>query len=602
MRIVLLWQQKHPRRSIPAPAEVGNRLLRQFGALFAPQPAVQHRTFGEARLAWLELPIAGFRAPFCEERDAAFALAVEYPLNVRRLLRARSALPADGKVLLALAQQLEQHRAAVLAELIPPGALIAGDDRGAVVHNDGLGQAQLFEYEDDDVYVLTNRVLALRALDVELRPSVDDWAVRMVAGWFPEQRSGFERVRYVQGGSRIELRAGKVARSAIDVVGQWVRPPAMSRDDAFELGRTGMLDMLADAIELWQKPSVGLSGGWDSRTVVSCLRELGADIDLRVRGTTTNVDVMIAAELARMAGLPIRIKESGGLPSDSAEGCRDSLRKSLLWQAGGFATLKHKNFLARAGKDTLDGGVVNVMGQHGGIGKADFARKIDAGRQDASRYEDLLLEVLMRDAPVYLRADRRENVREILRSACRAAERHQLRGRGPLHYFFLNEYTRRWGSATVNSQTGIVIAPFLCPDMIRACYALPEAELVQKPMHRYITQKHAPEWAAFPYEDQITEDDLRAGRVPALAPRQQQADDDRPEWQQQRRRHKFGYRAYWRTMAFPLIEEAFARGGFWTEVFDPTPTRAHWLDAKTGGDLVAILHVLPEVASAAIPS
>jgi hypothetical protein len=601
MRIVLLWQQKNLRRSIPAPAEVGNRLLRQFGELFAPQPSVHHRIFGQARLAWLELPVAGFRAPFAEERDAAFALAVEYPLNVRRVLRARSAMPADGKVLLALAQQLEQHRAAVLAELIPPGALIAGDDRGAVVHNDGLGQAQLFEYEDDDVFVLTNRVLALRALDVALRPSVDDWAVRMVAGWFPGQRSGFERVRHVQGGSRIELRAGKVARSIVDVVGQWVRPPAMDRDAAFELGRTGMLDMLADAIELWEKPSVGLSGGWDSRTVVSCLRVLGADVDLRVRGGPTNVDVMISAELARMAGLPIRIKEGGGLPSDTVAGCRDSLRKSLLWQSGGFATLKHKNFLARAGKDTLDGGVVNVMGQHGGIGKADYARKIDAGKHDASRYEDLLLDLLMKDAPVYLRADQRENVREILRRAYRAADRHQLRGRAPLHFFFLNEYTRRWGSATVNSQTGIVVAPFLCPDMIRACYALPEAELVQKPMHRYITHKHAPEWAAFPYEDQVTDADLAAGRVPALAPRERPAAADRPEWQHQRRRHKFGYRAYWRTMAYPLIEEAFARGGFWTEVFDPQLTKAHWLDAKTGGDLVAILHLVPDVAGAAIP-
>lgn len=597
MRIFLLWQAKGPRSSSP-PADVGARLLRQFHGLFATAPRLQARAFGTAGFACLDLPIAGFKAEFFETRGEQLAFAVEYPLNARRLLRRRDALPADGKVLLALHEQLERDRAAVLADLIPPAALVVGDGNGAVLHSDGLGQAQLYEYEDDSVYVLTNRPMALQALGIQLRPLVADWAVRMVAGWFPQQRAGFEGVRYLAGGTRVALAGGRVERSTVDVVHGWVNPPAMSRADAFECGRHAMLDMLTDAIELWQKPSVGLSGGWDSRTVVSCLRVLGADFDLRVRGSTTNVDVMIAAELARMAGLSIRIKEGGGLPPDTVEGLRNSLHKSLLWQAGNFATLKHKNFLAREGKDALDGGVVNVMGQHGGIGKADFARKIDAGQHPPERYEELLLEVLMKDAPVYLRKDQRQQVRDILRDAYRAAGKHGLTSRGPLHYLFLNEYTRRWGSATVNSQTGIVIAPFLSPDMIRACYALPEAELVTKPMHRYITQKHAPEWAAFPFEDQVTEDDIRSGKVPPVASTTpKKVDENLPEWRQERRRHKFGYRSYWRTMAFPLVEEAFAQGGLWTEIFDPDLARQHWLEAKTGGDLIALLHVLPGVVA-----
>jgi len=34
------------------------------------------------------------------------------------------------------------------------------------VQNDGLSQAPLFEYEDERVYALTNRLCALRALGV----------------------------------------------------------------------------------------------------------------------------------------------------------------------------------------------------------------------------------------------------------------------------------------------------------------------------------------------------------------------------------------------------------------------------------------------------
>ncbi len=598
MRIVLLWQPKDPRSTAQPVERVAVQLARQFAGLFAPPARLHQRTFGAARLTWLELPVEGFRPPWWEEAGAEFVLASEYPLNARRLVGAATDPGSDG-VLLALARRLEQYRRSTLATMIPPGALFVGRPDGVVVHNDGLGQAQLFEYEDDAIYAVTNRVMALPALGIRLRPSTEDWAVRMVAGWFPQDRSGFAGVRYVPGGSRIELRAGLVVRDVVDVVGDWIRPPAMARADALELGRTAMLDMLRDAIGVWTRPSVGLSGGWDSRTVVSCLRVLGAEFDLRVRGNANNVDVMIAAELARMAGLPIRIKAGGGLPADTVEGCRASLQKALLWQGGNFATLKHKNFLARAGKDTLDGGVVNVMGQHGGIGKADFARKIDAGSVPPAQYEERVLDVLMREAPSYLRAEQRRATRAILRQAYRAADRHGLRGRGPLHYLFLNEYTRRWGAATVNSQAGVVVAPFLSPDMIRACYALPEAELVQKPMHRYITQRNAPDWAAFPYEDQVTEDDVRGGRVPPVPasalPPAPPAAPELPEWRAQRRRHKFGYRSYWRLMAFPLIEAAFAAGGFWTEIFDPDLARAHWLDTKSGGDPIALLHLLPAV-------
>lgn len=118
MRIALLWQPKDPRRSAAGAAEISAALLRQFGGLFDPQPVVHHRTFGTARLAWLELPISGFRARLWEERGDEFALAVEYPLNARRLVRDHGGLPADGNVLLALARALERDRKGVLAEMI----------------------------------------------------------------------------------------------------------------------------------------------------------------------------------------------------------------------------------------------------------------------------------------------------------------------------------------------------------------------------------------------------------------------------------------------------------------------------------------------------
>jgi hypothetical protein len=605
MKIFLLWLPKSGSDRPNGPAAVAARLEGLFADLFQGPLQVRHRRQGGCELLWMELPVAGFSAPFWEDRGADFAAACEYPWNVRRVLRDRNAMPAAGEpVLVELADQLRQHPTSVLTELIPPFGLVTGCGDEVRVHNDGLGMAQLYEAEDDQGYYVTNRVMALAAAGFDLRPDARQWATRFVTGWFLGTSTGYDGVRYLAPGTELVLSAGGVQRRTHNVLQDWVQPGQMSVDESLELGRASMLSMLEDAVELAHRPSVGLSGGWDSRAVVASLRHLQADFELRVRGSETNFDVMISCELARIARLPLRVKVGGGIPQDSLEGCRSSIGKALRWQAGSYVTLKHKNFLAKAGKDRLDGGVVNVMGQHGGVGKADFAVKIRAHDRRPEQYEGKLLDKLLRDAPVYLRPELHESVREDVRAAYRVAGDFGLEGLGPLHFFFLHEYTRRWGSATVNGQTGIVVAPFLNPGMIRACYAYPAPLLPQKPMHRFITETLAPDWRDVPYEDQVTEEDITSGRVPPvpakMLPRRKESADDLPDWRRvKRRHHKFGYRYYWKAVGRPLVEEALAAGGFWTEIFDPELAGEHWLDAKTGGDLISIAHLLPKVVAAA---
>jgi hypothetical protein len=606
MKTFLLWRAKSPATPGTDPARVGTALARHFDSILEPEATLTHRSEGLAHLVWLELPVKGFRAPFFEEDERGWAFAPEYPLNARRLLRAQGAFPADGNALLALARELELRREPYLRELIPPAALIwAEKGSGEIrVQNDGLGQAPLYEYEDGGLWALTNRLCALRALSVTLKPVALDWAARFTTHWFPQHTSGYANARLLEGGTELRVQKERVLRARFDPLAEWVNPAPRSREDCLEAGRQALLDHLSDAIELWERPTVGLSGGWDSRCVASCLRHLGADFELRVRGQETHFDVLISAQLARMAGLPHRIKTGGGVPPGTVEGLRTSLAKALLWQAGNFTTLKHKSFLAKEGKDLLDGGVVNVMGQHAGIGKADFAKKIHAQDHPPSRYEELLLADLEADSPPILRADLREGVRETLRRSYRAALDYGLRHRGPLHFFFLHEYTRRWGSATVSGQTGFVVTPFLTPHFIRACYGMPEEELVSKPMHRYITALHAPEWAAYPYTDQATEEDLRSGLIPPVEiPREEPAENaaEIPRWRQTARFRRFHYKYYWKDVGKPLLKEAFRQGGFWTELFDPAKAEEEWSSFKSGGDVITIAHVLPKVLAGELP-
>jgi hypothetical protein len=148
-----------------------------------------------------------------------------------------------------------------------------------------------------------------------------------------------------------------------------------------------------------------------------------------------------------------------------------------------------------------------------------------------------------------------------------------------------------------------VVAPFLCPDMIRACYGLDGAELPTKPIHRHTTTINAPDWSNVPYADQVTEADFHAGRLPRVETRRSsQDDDDLPRWRQVRHHRKYHYKYYWKDVGQPVLREAFDEGGFWTEIFDPAGARDGWAESSSSADAVVVAHLLPAVLASEDPT
>ena len=595
MRVALAWHWKRAESSKvqrPDARAVGERLARQFGPLLANPPEVVAHAGRHGSFSAIELPTRGWRAPFHEldARDGAWAYATEYPLNAARLLGRR---PKDG-ALLALERELARAPGVPMRELYPPFGLFAsrGEGEGVAVTVDGLGQGQLFEYEDAEVWAVANKPAAFEALGVELRLDPEAWPVRFTLGWFPEDSSGYRNVRRVGPGQRFELGSNGVSRRQVDALGDWVNPPARSPEDCLELARESIEQYVSDLTQLAKRPSVGLSGGWDSRAIASVLRSQGADFELRVRGHPERFDVLVAWKLAQVAGLPIRVKTQGGFPPDDAEACRNCMRRALAWQSGNMATLKHKTFLAR--KPGLDGGVANVMGQHSGIGKADFAVRIEAHELEPEQYERALLDSLMRDAPPMFTAETAARVRAEIASAYRRADDHGLRGLHRLHYFFLHEFTRRWGSATVNAQTGVVLTPFLNPGFIRAAFAFPPERIPAKPFHRHVTGTHAPDWAEIVYESHATKRDLREGRL-ELTGIEPPREDDLPAWRRGRRYGKYHQHLYWQQVGAPLVEEALdameqgAALGAW---FQRSRDLEAWCGPKGQPDALVLAHLV----------
>jgi hypothetical protein len=302
------------------------------------------------------------------------------------------------------------------------------------------------------------------------------------------------------------------------------------------------------------------------------MRSLGVPFEARVRAKPGRYDGRIASELARLGGFDLHVKEDANVPLGGSAGYRRSIALALRWQAGYMETGKHRSFLARKPMR----GHVNVMGQHGEIGRAYYAKRLRG--LDDRQAEEGLVERLERRGPPFIHPRLRGHVREVIRTAFRQADRYGITGPERLDFFYLYERTRRWASGSLSSGASVVVAPFLNPDYIRAVFGY-RGDKESNPFHRHIIATHAPEWAGVPHEREL---------------RRRHGDDGRTTDEA------------WEAVAEPIVREALTEGGTWTEMLSPELVAADW---RAAPDHVAIAHLLDEAveakvlhASAASPS
>ncbi len=587
MRIFLLWRYVGEAVAAPDAQRVASGLRSVFLPIVGAAPSARILHTSGATLVSLEWPTRGWKPPFFQEDDRTWALAGDYPLNGRAALAASGVAFGEHDFLPSLGRKLQEDPRPVLKELAPPFSLIwSSPETGDVLlQNDGLGQSQLFEYEDGPLWAVSNKITAFRALGVELKPDPEQWAVRATLGWFPLDTTGYGKTRFVRPATQIRIDAGGVRRAEFDVLSEWVCPAQLSREQGLELARESLLSHVKGCLPLWENPEVGLTGGWDSRAVASTLRVIGADFRAGVRGVAGRHDVTIARELARLGGFDLAVHAAGGLPPDSVAGCRRGISLALGWQGGHAAAHRHKTFLA--GGALLKPRRVSVTGQHGEIGRRERAlfsdergREILAARLSPSAYEAEVKRELVADMPPFLRPSLRDGVRRAILAAYHQADRYGLTGMGRVDFFCLHEFTRRKGAAVHAWQPRLVVAPFLNPGFIRAVFGYTD-RTDPNSFHRHIIGANAPDWADVPYYE-----DLEMGRTASPGT----TDLSTPHWACPTGRENYDGSQYWQTVGRPLIDEALAHGGFWTDVFDPDLAARLW---TANPDLLAILDLLP---------
>lgn len=601
MQIVLAWGA---RSSFPEIDVVEFNLLRLYQELFSLKPRVRKIKGIQFNLLALEIPVSGWLPSHFEKNKKKWAYCVDFPFNARSVCMS-SCFGSEGQdLLLPVAYSLEDSAFETLSRLSPHFALFWGDLEGRElnIQMDGLGFCQLYNYSNGDAWAISNKVSAFKGLGLSVQPDPSQFAIKFALRGFPNQLSGFKHIRQLLPGERLKVldQSPVLHESTVDVLNGWTRSTGLLQEESLELGRRALIQELQAVEEFCEKPILaGLTGGRDTRAIVSSLLASSVDFRLRVRGRMNSYDVRVAKELANVAGLPLVIESDDVFPPGDVDGLEQAAKMAVLWQGGHQLPNLLKMF--RWADPKVDGGFANLMGQHGEIarGMYEMLLKFEPPSYPDGKNEELIFNMYSASAIGRLRNSFQRQARDEFHIAYnQRADMYGLYGWRRCAFFNLFQHTRRYVSGGHYAQKGQVITPFLSVDFIRASFNHPVEMLRFSPIHKYIVKVNYEPWSYVQYDKELmaNENEKRKAVVQGLREKFKyysgQFLGGRRAWSQPYRGEEYIPWRYWRIVGEPLVKKSLERGGLWEEVFDPDQVFKAW---ESVADELLLLYALEEV-------
>jgi hypothetical protein len=559
------------------------RLIKDALPIFEPEPETQSFECSCAALIYAELPVEGWTTPFLHTNESAVNLSLQYPLNLNAVAKDLNLSNIPGThTLAAVCGAIDAHAKTLIECLDPPYSLLRFNRKSEhlTILQDGLGMNPLYVYEDGETWAVTNRIFALRALNLLLIPVIEEWAVRFLIGWIPLDGTGFQRIRQAAPGEHFRLDSNGIKSKRYNALQHWVTPttPPTSHEEICDRAAKGVQDRIHSIAPHWETPRFGLSGGYDSRALAAAFMAAGEPMRPFVGNWTGQRDVEIAVQLAELAGLEINVRgkakknpktrknhspdEQNG--EDPLEIFERGVRVALLWQAG------QGEFLNNFGYDHIRGGIIDIRGQHGEIGRGYYNRRLAfPPENDAECLRRLKVSLVNHRAFSLMHKEIRYAAMDLLNRAWNHGKNYVESPHELLDFFYLYERTRRWSPTLLGQRTGLVVSPLLNVDFIHSSFQLKSLEKINAPFHRKIIDQGAPIWRDVPFLSELkqneTIDEFNAsGSLRDLKWRLRGLLSARRRAKQPERRGVF-----WAGEGKPLLEEAITNGGLWCEIWNP---------------------------------
>lgn len=573
MKTFLLWRSDPCDRRYPDPALAGDRIGRIFDPYYREAPVVQHRAAGAINLLYQELPVRGWSAPFVQEDRDRWALAIDYPVDARALAQPSG----GGDPLPALCALFERQPRQVFDQISPPSSIVWHDKRRDrfFAANDGMGLAQIYEYDDGKRWALTNRISALAALGIELEADLANWATRWAINYFPLGATGFRNVRSLARGTLLSVTQTGVERTVEDVFPGWVQPQRIKKAEVIERAWQAMREYVERSAREMDPVTLSLSGGRDSRPVGAVLRGLGVEFEARTRGDDWRPDVTIAERLCEVAGVPLTRVRRETVPSDDHGDIPDAICDALVWQSGFRSRRHHHTF--RAGRRGLSPGLAILTGRSGeSCRHTSLIDRFHRGWPDRDAAKHVVKRALKSNRmPSFIRPEVCAKAGDEIRATFDRGTAMGLTDLQALVLFILDR-DRSHYERFFASEPNLTLTPYFHRHIVNAAFSLSFGDLRASPVHSYIVATDAPDWAEIEYEGELTARLKAKSGTRIAAGFDADAAAEMPAWQRPVNREAYNSRTYWRELAAPLIEAAIDEGGPWTEIYDPDLVRANW--------------------------
>jgi hypothetical protein len=344
---------------------------------------------------------------------------------------------------------------------------------------DVLGMAKVFVARRGDGFVLSNSVDAVRLLTGASAPDAVGVSSMLGFGWAAGGRTLLDGVRLLEGGRLHDL----TARTEEPILSAESVAPGNNRFSRTTADVAQSLVTTARAAARFSPLTCGLTGGRDTRLVVALALAAGLDVDYYTSGHESDVDVVIARELADEFGLRHELVTprvpADWLASTSAFSSQtDGL--ASLWIVSDW--VEHQDRPGPVGLKLWGPG--GEVGRAGNIGLSIPFGATTPGLRSSVRAQRWILHRKIADFGGLVTPEATATTRAYLDRFVDDRLREGWRPREVSEAYYEFERVRYWASAGVRRAAAAtdLWSPFVSRDFIEYCWSLtPEERTVEAP-------------------------------------------------------------------------------------------------------------------------
>ena len=411
---------------------------------------------------------------------------------------------------------------------IPPGlrgsfsaAVVDSQRRRLVILNDTIGQRPIYYWIQNQRLLFSSTVQAILEdpavpRHVNQAALADLMEYRYVLG----EKTLIEDISLLDPGATLtyDLASGALRVEKDDSLDGWFSAPADSRNPKVVLDEVAELFNLSvqRICDPQLQNTVSLSGGMDSRAVMSVVQPERVAINSYTAGLPGSVDRRITGKIARAAHCE-RIYSEWGSEFLQPHNCRRLTKDAIALTDGMRGSSFHPMTMTLAEDFKKFELEIALTGHGGEFAKLDraYGFSLDLERDLRSGHGEIKQTIFSKmSAGQWSRLDRqklfRGNLRDSQGDALRASFDREFEKIDPslpleqqVSYFFLREYFRKHAvlSNRIHGNFSEIEYPFVAEDFVRAVLRTPVEMRFNHGIHRHIIQVHNPSLLRIPISD-----------------------------------------------------------------------------------------------------